>query len=258
MKFLKVSVNEKVATITLNRPPANALSKKVLAELDELLTVLENNEEVHVLLLHGEGRFFAAGADIKEFTEAKDGAEFSQNARSGQRLFNRIENLNKPVISAIHGAALGGGLELAMACHIRLATSDAKLGLPELSLGLIPGFAGSQRLPRFVGTAKACEMLLTSDPITGEEAQALGLVNATFATEEQLLKESRKLALKIAAKSRVSVTRTLELLSYTRSSKQEEGSLKEARFFGEVFDSADGKEGIQAFIEKRSPKFQNK
>lgn len=257
MDFFRIVVEEKVATITFNRPPANALSKSVLAELGQIIDDLERNEDVHVLLLHGEGRFFAAGADIKEFTEALDGAEFAQNARDGQQLFRRMEDFSKPIIVAIHGAALGGGLELAMSCHIRLATEDAKLGLPELSLGLIPGFAGSQRLPRFVGSAKACEMMLTSDPITGAEAKALGLVNSTFATEAELLEESRKLAMKIAAKSMVSVKRTLELLRFTRNPQQESGSYREAELFGEVFDSADGKEGIQAFIEKRKPNFKN-
>ncbi|MFC0557869.1 enoyl-CoA hydratase [Halalkalibacter alkalisediminis] len=258
MDYFKVVVEEKIATVTLNRPPANALSKSVLAELDQVLIELERNDDVHVLLLHGEGRFFAAGADIKEFTEALNGAEFAQNARHGQQLFRRMEDFAKPIIVAIHGAALGGGLELAMSCHIRLTTEDAKLGLPELSLGLIPGFAGSQRLPRFVGTAKAAEMMLTSDPISGAEAKAIGLVNSTFATEAELLEESRKLAKKIAAKSRVSVKRTLELLRYSRNPQQDAGSSKEAELFGEVFDSVDGKEGIQAFIEKRSPNFKNK
>jgi enoyl-CoA hydratase len=258
MEFLKVVVEEKIATITLKRPPANALSKGVLTELDQVITELENNEEVLVLLLHGEGRFFAAGADIKEFTEAKDGREFSQNARKGQLLFNRLEQFSKPIICAIHGAALGGGLELAMACHIRLATVDAKLGLPELSLGLIPGFAGSQRLPRFIGTAKATEMLLASEPITGSEAKALGLVNSIYETEEQLLIESRNLAKKIAAKSRVSVVRILELLRFTQPIQQEAGAIREAELFGEVFESEDGKEGIQAFIEKRLPNFKHK
>ncbi|WP_227936658.1 enoyl-CoA hydratase [Alkalihalobacillus deserti] len=258
MDYVQVVVKEKVATITFNRPPANALSKSVLSELEHILTELESNEDVHVLLLHGEGRFFAAGADIKEFTEAKDGVEFARIARNGQGVFRRMEDFPKPIIVAIHGAALGGGLELAMSCHIRLATKDAKLGLPELSLGLIPGFAGSQRLPRFVGTAKAAEMMLTSDPISGSEAKELGLVNSTFASETELLEESLILAKKIATKSMVSVKRTLELLRYSRNPQQEIGSSREAELFGEVFDSADGKEGIHAFIEKRSPNFQNK
>ncbi|MDT8859459.1 enoyl-CoA hydratase [Alkalihalobacillus sp. MEB130] len=253
MEFFNVTISEKVATITLHRPPANALSKAVLQELDRLLSTLEGNNEVHVLLIHGEGRFFAAGADIKEFTE-NDEKEQANQARLGQQLFDRIEAYPKPVIAAIHGAALGGGLELAMACHIRLATEDAKLGLPELQLGIIPGFAGSQRLPRFVGTAKACEMLLTSEPITGKEAKKWGLVNSTY-SEDLLLPEAQKLAKKIAEKSTTSVKMTLELLRYSQPTTHEQGSIREAELFGQVFNTPDAKEGIRAFIEKRKPNF---
>jgi enoyl-CoA hydratase len=256
MPNVTVNVEEKVAVITLEKPPANALSSAVLTEIDQVFTELEHSEDVHVLLLHGKGRFFAAGADIKEFTTVRNGEEFAELARAGQQLFDRIEEYSKPVIAAIHGAALGGGLELAMACHIRLATEDAKLGLPELQLGLVPGFSGSQRLPHFVGTAKAAEMLLTSDPITGSEAKMVGLVNQVH-SEENLFEEAMKLAKKIALKSRVSVKMTLELLRYSRSFQHKEGSTREAELFGQAFDSSDGKEGIKAFIEKRSPNFRN-
>ncbi len=257
MEYIKLDVNEHIATITLARPPANALSRGVLSELDHAFTEIEQNDNVHVVLLCGEGRFFAAGADIKEFTEVEDGATFTKLALQGQKLFDRIESFKKPVIAAIHGAALGGGLELAMACHIRLATEDAKLGLPELQLGLIPGFAGSQRLPRYVGRAKAAEMLLTSEPITGLEAKYLGLVNSTH-SEQALMGDAQTLAKKIAKKSTFTTRLTLELLQYSIDEKYEDGAKREAELFGLAFDSADGKEGIEAFIEKRAPKFQNK
>lgn len=258
MENLSVKTENEIATITLNRPPANALSSAVLKDIAKALDEVENNDEVKVIVLHGEGRFFAAGADIKEFTTIDSGEQFAELARLGQRLFDRIEQFKKPIIAAIHGAALGGGLELAMACHIRLATEDAKLGLPELNLGLIPGFAGSQRLPRIIGRAKATEMLLTSDPITGAEAKELGLVNSTYSEYSQMMDVAYELAEKIAQKSAVTIGLILEALTFANDDNFAKGVEKEAELFGQAFDSYDGKEGIQAFIEKRKPEFKNK
>jgi enoyl-CoA hydratase len=257
MEFLKLQVENHIATITIQRPPANALSTAVLKELSSLLNEIETNDNVRVIVLHGEGRFFSAGADIKEFTSLQNGDEFAKLAEFGQQLFERMENFPKPIIAAIHGAALGGGLELAMACHIRLVTENAKLGLPELQLGIIPGFAGTQRLPRFVGTAKACEMLLTSEPISGTEAVSLGLANRAY-PEETLMDEAYKLAEKIAKKSPVSVKATIELLNYGKTEQFHLGVKKEAELFGQVFSSEDAKEGIAAFLEKRQPVFNGK
>ncbi len=253
-----MSLKDSIATVTLHRPPANALSSKVLTELANILDEIEQQDEVKVVVLQGEGRFFAAGADIKEFTQVETGKEFAKLARKGQLLFNRIESFKKPIICAIHGAALGGGLELVMACHIRLATDDAKLGLPEMQLGLIPGFAGTQRLPRLVGKAKALEMILTSEPITGKEAVSWGLVNASYPDETQLFEQAQLLASKIAAKSSVTVELLLEAFTYVGDSNFDLGVEKEAKLFGKAYDSYDGKEGIQAFIEKRKPEFKNK
>ncbi len=243
-----------VATITVNRPPANALSSGVLKELSAILDEIEGNEEIRVILIHGEGRFFSAGADIKEFTMIDSGSEFSNLATYGQNLFERMETFPKPIIAAIHGAALGGGLELAMGCHIRLVSENAKLGLPELQLGLIPGFAGTQRLSRFVGTAKAAELLFTSEPLTGLEAAQYGLANHAY-PEAELLDKAYEMARKIAKKSPVSLKSAIKLLNYAKSEEFYEGVKKEAELFGEVFVSEDGKEGITAFIEKREPKF---
>ena len=254
MEFLNWSFNEMVATITVNRPPANALSSGVLKELSAILDEIEGNEEIRVILIHGEGRFFSAGADIKEFTMIDSGSEFSNLATYGQNLFERMETFPKPIIAAIHGAALGGGLELAMGCHIRLVSENAKLGLPELQLGLIPGFAGTQRLSRFVGTAKAAELLFTSEPLTGLEAAQYGLANHAY-PEAELLDKAYEMARKIAKKSPVSLKSAIKLLNYAKSEEFYEGVKKEAELFGEVFVSEDGKEGITAFIEKREPKF---
>jgi enoyl-CoA hydratase len=241
----------------MNRPPANALSSGVIQELSQAFEEISLNEEVRVVLLHGEGKFFSAGADIKEFTEVESGAAFSTLAANGQAVFERIETFPKPVIAAIHGAALGGGLELAMSCHIRLVTEHSKLGLPELGIGLIPGFAGTQRLPRYVGTAKAAEMLFTSEPITGMEAVQYGLANHAY-SDEELLPKAKELANKIAKKSPLVLKSTIELLNYTKDNSYYQGVEKEATIFGNNFETEDAKEGISAFIEKREPLFKGK
>jgi enoyl-CoA hydratase len=257
MEFLKVNTEEFIATISISRPPANALSSAILKELTAVLDDLENDENVRVIILHGEGRFFSAGADIKEFTTIESGEKATELAVNGQQVMERLEQFSKPVIAAIHGAALGGGLELAMGCHIRLVTENAKLGLPELQLGLIPGFAGTQRLTRYVGLAKAAEMMWTGEPITGKEAVEWGLANRVV-PEEQLLEEAKKLAQKIAQKSPVSVRATIQLLNAAKSKPFHEAVQQEAELFGQVFTSEDAKEGIQAFIEKRPAQFKGK
>lgn len=257
MEFLTVKTEESIAVVTINRPPANALSRALILEVDAMLDQLENDDSVRVIVLHGEGKFFSAGADIKEFTEVTSGEEFSKLSASGQQVFERLERFRKPVIAAIHGAALGGGLELAMGCHMRTVSEKAKLGLPELQLGLIPGFAGTQRLPRYVGVAKAAEMLLTSEPINGTEAVQLGLANHAF-PEEELLPKTIELAKKMANKSPVAVKAALEMLQYTKHASYDEGVQAEAASFGEVFVSEDAKEGISAFLEKRQPVFVGK
>ncbi|WP_284036136.1 enoyl-CoA hydratase [Neobacillus sp. 114] len=254
MEYLKCSVEDSIATITLQRPPANALSSGLLRELSAVLDEIEPSREIRVVVIHGEGRFFSAGADIKEFTTVSSSEGFSNLGKFGQDLFDRMEKFPKPIIAAIHGAALGGGLELAMACHIRLVSETAKLGLPELQLGIIPGFAGTQRLPKYVGTARAAEMMLTSEPITGLEAVQYGLANHAY-PENEVLEQAYKLAGKIAKKSPGSVKAAIELLNYSKTKEFYEGVKRESELFGEVFVSKDAKEGIQAFIEKREPHF---
>ena len=257
MEFLSWKVEEGVAVVSINRPPANALSKGLIKAVDELLDAVEHDEAVRVIVLHGEGRFFSAGADIKEFTDVETGEEFAKLAQNGQVVFERLETFAKPVIAAIHGAALGGGLELAMSCHMRFVTEKAKLGLPELQLGIIPGFAGTQRLPRYVGVAKAAEMMFTSDPISGVEAVQWGLANRSF-TEEDLMPKTLEIAKKIAKKSPIALNAAINLLQYSKSASFFDGVAAEADSFGKVFVSEDAKEGIQAFIEKREPVFKGK
>jgi enoyl-CoA hydratase len=257
MEYLKWSSIDQIATITIVRPPANALSNGLLKELSGVLDEIEGDGEIRVIVIHGEGRFFSAGADIKEFTEVPSEEEFAKLGEYGQNLFERMEKFPKPIIAAIHGAALGGGLELAMACHFRLVSETAKLGLPELSLGLIPGFAGSQRLPKYVGVARAAEMLFTSDPITGLEAVQYGLANHAY-PEGEVLENAYKIAGKIAKKSPVSIRAAIELLNYSKTPEFYAGVKQEAYLFGKVFGSEDGQEGIAAFLEKREPQFKGK
>lgn len=257
MEFLSWKVEDAVAIVTINRPPANALAKQLIEELDGILDEIAADDSARVVLLHGEGRFFSAGADIKEFTNVQTGEEFSRLAENGQNVFEKLETFEKPVIAAVHGAALGGGLELAMACHMRFVTETAKLGLPELQLGIIPGFAGTQRLPRYVGVAKAAEMMFTSDPISGVEAVQWGLANRAY-TDDELLPKSLEIAKKIAKKSPVALKAAIHMLQYSKPNSYFEGVKAEAESFGSVFVSEDAKEGIRAFIEKREPVFQGK
>ncbi|USG64248.1 enoyl-CoA hydratase [Brevibacillus ruminantium] len=247
---------DRVAVVSVNRPPANALSQETLKELNALLDELESDAVVKAIVLTGEGRFFIAGADIKEFTELQP-SDAEAMARSGQQTFDRLETFPKPIIAAINGACLGGGLELALACHIRLVAPEAKLGLPELNLGLIPGYGGTQRLPRLVGRGRATKMILTSEMIGGEEAQRIGLAEAVYPLD-QLLEKAKELAAVIAEKGAVSLRLALNAIHTGVTEGQTAGLLEEAKLFGQSFDTEDMKEGVTAFLEKRKPQFSDR
>lgn len=255
-KRVKLTIEGKIAKILLTNPPANAISKAMLEDLGNLLEELRKNDAVKVILIGGEGRFFAAGADIREL-QLMNGTEARELALAGQSLLERIETFHKPIIAVIHGAALGGGLELAMACHMRYTTKNAKIGLPELNLGIIPGFAGTQRLPRLVGKAKALEMILTGQPVTGEEAERIGIVNRAF-SEEEIWDEVHRIASLIAEKGRVSLTHALLAVERSEEANIREGGAWEAELFGKSFDTEDKKEGMAAFFEKRAPRFSDR
>ena len=256
MSILSLEEKDHIATITIESPPANALSSALLTELNEKLNAIFHNQDIKAIVIQGEGKFFSAGADIKEFTSLQ-GSAHEEHSKKGQDLFGRIEKFPIPIIAAIHGAALGGGLELAMACDIRIVGKTTKLGLPELTLGIIPGFAGTQRLPQHVGDAKAYEMILTGEPITGEEAANIGLANRAV-EEDEVQAEAKALAEKIAAKSKPTIHKVKELVPYARHNTFDEGVAAEAKAFGEVFGNEDAKEGVQAFVEKRQAHFKDK
>lgn len=253
---LKVAIEGHTAVVSIDHPPANALNAQTFEGLRQMLDAYENDPQVKVIVLTGEGRFFIAGADIKEFANF-GGEQAEALSLAGQQLFSRMEAFSKPIIAAINGACLGGGLELAMSCHIRLAAAEAKIGLPELNLGLIPGYGGTQRLPRLVGRGKATLMMLTSEMIGGEEAHRIGLAEAVYPAE-QLLDEAKKLAAVIADKSAVAMRFALDAIHTGESLVMEEGLKYEAKLFGEAFTTEDMKEGVGAFLEKRKPQFKDR
>lgn len=252
---LLIEQQELIRTITINRPnQLNALNKETIQELNRALHEAEEDSATRVVILTGSGeKAFVAGADIKEFAHFSI-AEGGQLAADGQKhLFDRIEQLSKPVIAAVNGFALGGGLELAMAAHIRVASSNARLGLPEVSLGVIPGYGGTQRLAQLVGKGKANEMVFTAGMIKADEALAWGLVNHVVEPEE-LLTKTREIAEKIVANSGTAIASAIRAIN-AGFEDGVNGFETEIEEFGKCFGTADFKEGTTAFIEKRKPNF---
>lgn len=251
-----VEQKENAAIITINRPTKlNALNKNTIEELHQAFKILDADKSVKVIVVTGSGeKAFVAGADISEFANfgVEEGTDL---ARKGQELlFDFVENLNTPVIAAINGFALGGGLELALAAHFRVASSNAKMGLPEVSLGLIPGYGGTQRLPQLVGKGKAMEMIMTAGMIGAEEAKEWGLVN--YVVEQQdLLPLCEKLAGKIMRNSSVAIAAAIKAVNANYANCVN-GFNVEIEQFGVRFGTDDFKEGTAAFLEKRKPNFE--
>jgi enoyl-CoA hydratase len=247
-----------ILTITIQRPQAlNALNAEVIKQLAEAIDVAQTDSEVKTIVVTGSGdKAFVAGADIKEFADysGKEGKALAQQGQDS--LFNRIERSSKPVIAAINGFALGGGLELALACHIRIASDNARMGLPEVSLGVIPGYGGTQRLPQIVGKGKAMEMILSAKMMGADDAAACGLVNAVV-PPDALLETAHKMARSIMKNSPKAVSTAIQavLASYEDGIN---GFQEEINCFGASFETEDFKEGTQAFIEKRKPTFSGK
>ncbi len=253
---LHLETGDGLAVITIDNPKANALSREVIRELDKAFAAVKADDEVKAVVLTGAGKMFVAGADISELNKLTP-LEAVEYARSGQHLMTRIENLNKPVIAAVNGFALGGGCEISMACTLRIAAEGAKFGQPEVKLGLIPGFGGTQRLPKLVGLGPAMELLLSGDMIDAAEAHRLGLVNRVVALDD-LMDEAKKLASKLAAVGPVALRLAKDAAYRGMGMAYTESMRMEADLFGTCFATEDAKEGTAAFLEKRAADFKGK
>jgi enoyl-CoA hydratase len=255
---LRLEVDGAVAVVTVDRPQVlNALNGATLAELKRAMSDLQHDDEIRAVVITGAGqKSFIAGADIRELALLSPAAG-REHAAAGQRVLDLIEGLGRPVIAAINGYALGGGCELAMACTLRIAAEGARLGQPEINLGLIPGYGGTQRLARHVGAGRAFEMLLTGEPITAAEAHRIGLVNRVV-PDADLLPEAKGLAAALASKAPLAVRYILDAVGRGANLPLSEAQALEAALFGLIASTADMKEGTSAFLEKRRPEFKGR
>ncbi len=255
---LLYTVRERIAVVTINRPDKlNALNATAKSELRELLTALKGDTSVDVIIITGAGeKAFVAGTDIVELTElnGESGKEFSA---TGQEVFDMIEDLGKPVIAAVNGYALGGGCELALACHIRLASEKARFGQPEVTLGIIPGYGGTQRLARTIGRGRAMEMILTGAQVDAAEALRIGLVNKVFPPAD-LMPRAIAMAEVISSFGQGAVRMALKAVNATQEVGLGEGQKLEAALFGACCNTEDFHEGTTAFLQKRKPVFKNR
>jgi enoyl-CoA hydratase/carnithine racemase len=257
-QFVKVTVEERVATITIDHPPVNAFDRVTMRELNDAIDEVLGHEQVKAVVVTGAGQIaFVAGADINELKALAGSDSLHEALLAGQAVFNRIERAHKPFIAAINGVCLGGGLELAMACHMRIAGDRVKLGQAEINLGIIPGWGGTQRLSRIVGRAKATEMILTGDAITAQEAYRLNLVNRVVPAGE-VLKTARDLARKLAVKPGMAVAAALQAIDQGLDMPLDQALAQEARLVGQLAYTEDMREGATAFLEKRQPQFKDR
>lgn len=251
-KNLVIEKNDAIGIIKLNRPESlNALNIETLGEIRDAVLSLNNDDEVKVLIFTGEGKAFIAGADIKQMKDMNE-EEAREFCSLGQKIFDLIENLDKPVIAAVNGFALGGGCELAMACDMRIASEHAKFGQPEVNLGIIPGFGGTQRLPRLVGKGIAKELIFTGDVIDAHSALRIGIVNRIVAPES-LLEETKAIAKKIAAKGPAAILIAKNVINRGLDTNLANGLAIERDGFVQCIASGEAKEGMEAFVAKRKP-----
>jgi enoyl-CoA hydratase/carnithine racemase len=257
-QYVQVSKEGRIAILTVDNPPMNTLNQPVVSEFGGALEESWSDDEVKVIVVTGGGQMvFVAGADINAILDLKTPAEAKEILMQVHDLFQRIETSSKPVIAAINGHCLGAGIELAMACHMRIANNRAMVGQPEISLGIIPGFGGTQRLSRLVGKGKALELILTGDRITGAEAASIGLVNKAVPGTE-VMKTALGLAKKIASFGGPAIAAAVEAVNEGLVVGLGEGLEIEAEKFSGLVETEDMREGLTAFLEKRQPKFQDK
>ena len=256
-KFLTLEVADRIATLTVNRPDKlNALNDATIAELGQAIDQIRVDDSIGGVIITGAGRAFVAGADISELS-SQTPVLAKARARGGQDVFRRIETCPKPVIAAVNGFALGGGCELAMACHIRIASDAAKFGQPESKLGLLPGYGGSQRLPRLVGKGRAVQLLITGEMIDAAEAYRIGLVNKVTTTND-LMTTAKEMMRIILANGPLAVALCIEAIDRGLEMSLDEGLILEANHFGLLAATDDMREGTRAFMEKRPPAFKGK
>lgn len=256
-KNLIFTQEEGLAIITLNRPKAyNALNTELQAELEQILLALEDDPQVRAVIITGNSKVFAAGADVTELADAGPMAAY-QNCSKAHRVFDRLESLPFPTIAAVNGPALGGGCELALSCDFRIAGKNSLFGLPEITLGIIPGAGGTQRLARLIGSSRAKEMIFLGTPVKAPLALEMGLVNRVVADEE-VLDEAKKMAAKLMERPAAALRLAKESVNYGLNSDLHAGKNFEKALFAMIFSSHDQKEGMKAFIEKRKPNFINK
>lgn len=244
---------EKIGYLTLDSPPVNALEKQVLDELDQVLDEVPRDVDV-VIVTGAGGKAFVAGADINDFLNlSKD--EGMELVRKGQRIFQKLEDLEQPTIAAIDGFALGGGLELALACDIRIATPKSQIGLPETGLGIFPGYGGTQRLPRLIGEGKAKQLIFSADPVSAEEAKQIGIIEEVA---EDAMEAAKALANRMNSRGPIALRKAKKVINEGLDKPLQEGLELEAESFGELCETEDMQEGATAFFEKRKPQFKRK
>lgn len=257
LETIEVTKEASICRICLNQPKSlNAVNSLMLNDLNKAMDMIENDADIKVVIIHGQGKAFMAGGDIKEMMKMSD-EEAAQFVRDGNAVYTRMANLKQPVIAAMHGFALGGGLELALTCDIRISDKDIKLGFPEVGLGIIPGYGGTQRASRLIGNGQTKRLVLTGEIIDGQEGYRLGLIEK-LVEPDQILDEAKKMAQKISRNAPLAIEKAKESINLGSDRPLQEGLTYENNKVIELFSTQDRKEGMAAFVEKRKAEFKRK